>query len=169
MSSTAYPGIALFLREVQGGEADLERELREVAERHHADHEVRYVAADLARWSLENRRALVALADRYGDDLRDDQDPQRPAPQVPDSRETTAERRGRRPEPALLLLFDLRQLYLLASGNGSYWTALGQAAQAARDPELLAVVTACHDRTMRQAAWCDATIKALSPQLLTAR
>ena len=169
MSSTAYPGIALFLREVQGGEADLERELREVAERHRADHEVRYVAVDLARWSLENRRALVALADRYGDDLRDAEDPQRTAPRVSDRREPAAELRGRRPEPALLLLFDLRHLYLLASGNSSYWTALAQAAQAARDPELLAVVTACHGRTRRQAVWCNATMKALSPQLLTAR
>ncbi|NMM32101.1 MAG: hypothetical protein HHJ10_13945 [Cellulomonas sp.] len=167
MSSTAHPGIALFLREVLAGEVDLERELHKVAERHRTDHEVRHVAVDLARWSLENRRALVALADRYGDDLRDDTDPQGPARPMSDLRETTAEPLGRWPEPALLLLFDLRHLYLLASGNSSYWTALAQAVQAARDPELLAVVTACHGRTMRQAVWCNATIKALSPQLLT--
>lgn len=168
MSATAHPGIVLFLREVHAGEADLERELHVVAERHRTDHEVRHVAVDLARWSLENRQALAGLADHYGKDLRDDQDPQVPARPMAHLREKTAELLGRRPEPGLLLLHDLRHLYLLASGNSVHWTALGQAAQALRDSELLAVVTACHGRTMRQAVWCNATIKALSPQILTA-
>lgn len=81
-------------------------------------------------------------------------------------RERTAELLAGRPEPGLLL-HDLRHLYLLASGNSVHWTALAQAAQAVRDSELLAVVTACHGRTMRQAVWCNATIKAVSAQVLT--
>jgi len=167
LSSTAHPGISLYLREVHGGETDLERELHAVGERHCADHEVRHVTVDLARWSLQNRLALAGLAGRYGKTLSDDQDPQAPARPMAHLREPTAQLLGRRPEPGLLLLHDLRHLYLLASGNSVKWTALGQAAQAIRDQELLAVVTACHSRTMRQAVWCNATIKTVSAQVLT--
>jgi len=164
VSTTARPGIALFLREVHAGETDLERELRAAGERHRTDHEVRHVTVDLARWSLDNRQAL---ADRYGADLSGDQDSQSPARPMARLRERTAELLGRRPEPGLLLLHDLRHLYLLASGNSVHWTALAQAAQAVRDSELLAVVTACHSRTMRQAVWCNATIKTVSAQVPT--
>lgn len=53
---------------------------------------------------------------------------------------------GRRSEPDVLLLHDLRHLYLLASGNSVHWTAHGQAAHALRDAELLEVVTTCPAR-----------------------
>ena len=167
MSTTAQPGIALFLREVHAGETDLERELHAAGERHRTDHEVRHVTVDLARWSLDNRQALAGLAGRYGADLSGDQDSQSPARPMARLRERTAELLRRRPEPGLLLLHDLRHLYLLASGNSVHWTALAQAAQAVRDCELLAVVTACHGRTMRRAVWCNATIKTVSAQVLT--
>lgn len=161
------PGIDLVLRHVHDGEAELEKELHVVAERHRTDHEVRHVAVDLARWSLQNRQALEPLAQRYGSPLADDQDPQVPSAAMGAIREKTAELLGRRATPGLLLLRDLRELYLLASGNSVLWTMLGQAAQAVRDTELLDAVTACHDRTMRQVVWCNATLKTLSPQVLT--
>lgn len=62
---------------------------------------------------------------------------------------------------------DLRELYLMASGNAVLWTMLGQAAQASRDSQLLQVVSDCHPRTLRQVRWCNGTIKTLSPQILT--
>ncbi len=164
---SAHPGIALFLREVHAGEAELERELHAAGQRHRTDHEVRHVTVDLARWSLENRRALAGLAGRYGENLGKEQDPQPPGQPTAHLRERTAELLGRRPEPGLLLLHDLRHLYLLASGNSIHWTALGQAAQAVRDSDLLAIVTACHGKSTRQAVWCNATIKAVSAQVLT--
>lgn len=108
MSTTEHPGISLYLREVHGGEADLERELHAAGERHRTDHEVRHVTVDLARWSLQNRHALAGLAGRYGQTLSDDQDPHAPARPMAYLREKTAELLGRRPEPGLLLLHDLR-------------------------------------------------------------
>jgi len=42
----------------------------------------------------------------------------------------------------------------------------GQAAQAARDAELLAVVTACHEETELQVKWLTTRIKVASPQAL---
>ncbi|MCU1587848.1 MAG: hypothetical protein JWN31_1341 [Frankiales bacterium] len=158
--------IAEVLRQVHEGEADLEKHLHVVADRHRTDHEVRHVAVDLARWSLQNRQALSALAARYGSELSTDQEPQAPA--LSGIREKTAELLGRRPETGLLLLHDLRELYLLASGNSVLWTMLGQAAQAAQDEQLLSVVTECHERTERQTKWCNGMIKVLSQQVLTA-
>jgi hypothetical protein len=67
----------------------------------------------------------------------------------------------------LLLLRDLRELHLAAAENSLYWEMLGQVAQARRDGELLAVVSACHPRTLRQMRWTNTMIKNLSPQLLT--
>lgn len=160
-------GIRLVLRQVHQGEVELESELHVVAERHRTDHEIRHVAVDLARWSLRNRQRLADLADAYGDKLSQDQDPQDSTTLTERIREKTSELLGRRPEPGLLLLGDLRHLYLLASGNSALWTMLGQAAQATKDGELLEVVSDCHDRTSRQVTWCNATIKALSPQVLT--
>lgn len=162
------PGIELVLRQVHDGEAELEKHLHVVADRHRTDHEVRHVAVDLARWSLQNRQALAPLAGRYGSTLADDQEPSSGATALATLREKSAELLGRRSTPALLLLHDLRELYLMASGNSTYWTMLGQAAQTISDSELLDVVTACHGRTVRQTVWCNAMIKTLSPQALTA-
>lgn len=161
-------GIALVLREVHDGEAELEKQLHVVAARHRTDHEVRHVAVDLARWSLQNRRALAPFAERYGSHLADDQEPSTPSAALGGLRERSAELLGRRTAPGLLLLRDLRELYLMASGNSVLWTMLGQGAQASRSSDLLEVVTACHGRTVRQAVWCNAMVKALSPQALTA-
>jgi hypothetical protein len=45
---------------------------------------------------------------------------------------------------------------------------LSQAAQAARDRDLLAVALACHPRALRQMRWTNTMIKNLAPQVLTA-
>lgn len=161
------PGLALILRAVHDGEADLEKHLHVIAQRHRTDHEVRHVAVDLARWSLQNRQALAPLADTDGSALAQDQDPQVPSKALAGVRERTVEMLGRGSVPGLLLLHDLRELYLMASGNSVYWTMLGQAAQSSNDSDLLDIVTKCHGRTMRQAVWCNATIKTLSAQALT--
>lgn len=81
--------------------------------------------------------------------------------------EKTSEALGRRPEPALLLLRDLRELHLCAVGNNVYWEMLAQAAQALRDSELLALTKACRPQTVRQMKWTETLIKELSPQALT--
>lgn len=155
------------LRQVHEGERELEDELHVVAERHRSDHEVRHTALDLARWSLQNRKDLAPVLERYGDGV--DTEPHDPGGDVLRSaREKAAELLGRRPETGAVLLRDLRQLYLLAQGNAVLWTVLGQGAQALKDRELLLIVTQCHDRSNRQATWCLAQIKVTSPQALSA-
>ena len=154
------------VHEVHEGEVELEQELHVVADRHRTDHEVRHVAVDLARWSLRNREALAPVLARW--DAAPDTHAHAGSPVVHALRERTAELMGRRDEPGLLLLRDLRRLHLMAEGNAVLWTLLSQAAKATQDTELLQLVTPCLDRSSRQAVWCTSTLKVLGPQVLSA-
>jgi hypothetical protein len=91
----------------------------------------------------------------------------RPSALIGGLREKAAQVLGRRPEPALLLLADLRHLYLSAAGNSLHWTMLAQAALTNHDAELFDVVSECRSRTDRQLHWFESMIKVLSPQALT--
>lgn len=72
-----------------------------------------------------------------------------------------------RSEPTLLLLADLRRIRRIAAGASLEWELLGQAAQAAKDLELLELTSRCHPQTLRQTRWANAMLKGLSPQALT--
>lgn len=61
---------------------------------------------------------------------------------------------------------DLRDLHLAAARASLAWTVLGQGAQAVRDEELLAIVTACHPETIRTMKWTVQKLKEASPQIL---
>ncbi|MEU6523410.1 hypothetical protein ABZ892_11340 [Streptomyces sp. NPDC046924] len=159
-------GLTLTLRTLHHGERHLAGQLTAVAERHRTEHEVHHVATDLAHWSREHVRRLTDLGHDHGLDLGDA--PKAPAPALLSAlREKTAEAVGHRPEPGLLLLRDLRELHLSAAENSLHWEMLAQCAQAARDEELLAVVSACHPQTLRQMRWTNTLIKTLAPQILT--
>ncbi|MFL6141132.1 MAG: hypothetical protein ACJ72N_04550 [Labedaea sp.] len=80
------------------------------------------------------------------------------------ARETLSEWFGRRPEPALLLLADLRRA---AAGVSRDWELLGQAAQAAMDTDLLALTQRCYPQTLRRLRRASAMLKVISPQNLT--
>lgn len=74
---------------------------------------------------------------------------------------------GRRPESRLLLLRDLRELYVLASEASINWVIFGQGAQAAKDRELLQATKECHPDTLHTLKWANTMIKHTSPQVLT--
>lgn len=74
---------------------------------------------------------------------------------------------GRRPEPGLLLLRDLRDLHLAATENSLYWEMPAQAALAGKEDRLLALASSCHPQTLRQLRWSNTMIKNISPQILT--
>ena len=81
-------------------------------------------------------------------------------------REKGSELVGRRPESGLLLLRDLRELYMLASEASISWVILGQGAQSAKDHELLQATKECHLDTLRTLKWTNTKIKETSPQVL---
>jgi hypothetical protein len=64
------------------------------------------------------------------------------------------------------LLRDLQDLYLMASACDIAWTMVGQAAQGARDGELLEVVDACEGQTATQIKWLRTRMKQAAPQAL---
>jgi Molybdopterin oxidoreductase Fe4S4 domain len=69
---------------------------------------------------------------------------------------------GRQPPAGILLLRDLRTLYLMAQECEIDWVMVGQGAKAARDKELLETVTQCV-----QVKWLTTRIREASPQTLT--
>ncbi|MFI2608238.1 hypothetical protein [Kitasatospora sp. NPDC018619] len=159
-------GITWTLRALHHGESELAAELLTVAQRHRTEHEIHHVATDIAHWSRIHARKIAGAAAPYGLHLHTAA-PHTPHGIVAVLREKLAEAVGHRPEPGLLLLRDLRHLYLGASENSLHWEMLAQAAQAGRETPLLDLATACHPQTLRQIRWTNTMIKNLSPQILT--
>jgi len=156
--------LGLVLRELHRAETTLAEDLLKTAGRHHAEHEVHHVARDLAGWSAAHIRDIARAGRAHGLDL--DEDVPGPGPLEP-LRTALAELSGRRPEPGLLLLADLRRLHRRAAGVSLDWELLAQGAQAAKDTGLLELASRCHPQTLRQLKWTNATLKVLSPQILT--
>ncbi|WP_151774076.1 hypothetical protein [Streptomyces abyssomicinicus] len=159
-------GIGIAMRVLHRGEEDLARQLTAVAERHRCEHEVRHVALDLAGWSRDHVRRLADAGAARG--LRPDE----PAGSgdgglLATLRSKATAAVGHHPEPGLLLLRDLRELHLAAAENSLHWEMLARAAQAARERELVALVSSCHPRTLRQMRWTNTMVKNLAPHVLT--
>jgi hypothetical protein len=155
--------LGLALKELHRSEVRLARSLDAIAARHHNDHGIHHVAIDLARWSREHVALIADIGKAYGVRLRADP---RMTSLAESAQEWLSDRLGRRPEPALLLLADLRRLHRLAAGVSVDWELLAQGAQAAKDDDLLALTQRCHPQALRQMRWANAMLKELSPQAL---
>jgi hypothetical protein len=64
------------------------------------------------------------------------------------------------------LLRDLHDLYLMATECDVVWTLVGQAAQGARDHDLLDAVHTCEGETAVQMQWAKGQMKQAAPQTL---
>ncbi|MFI9412808.1 hypothetical protein [Nocardia gamkensis] len=155
--------LGLALRELHRSECKLARELSAIAARHVIEHEVHHVALDLHRWSAGHIAALADAGRRYR--LKLSSEPRTHALGA-DLQQRLGTRLGRRPEPALLLLADLRRLHRVAAGVSLDWELLAQGAQATQDLELLELCQRCHPETLRQLRWANGMLKTLSPQTL---
>jgi hypothetical protein len=158
--------IGLALRELHGLETDLADEFRKVGERHAADHAIFHTAHLCAQQCEEHARRLHEVEDRYRTDLPDDENGGPLQGVLEKARRGISAAAGRTKPSALLLLHDLRDLLLAAEECSITWVMLGQAAQAARDPELLALVTECHTETEIQVKWLTTMLKEKSPHVL---
>ncbi|MBU9763098.1 hypothetical protein FR943_04455 [Mycobacterium sp. TNTM28] len=156
--------VALALAELHRSECALARELRTVAARHHSDQDIAHLAEDLSRWSDEHVDVLAEHGRHYG--LHLSRRPRRRRLRGWIQQWLSAAVRHR-PEPALLLLADLRRIHRSAAGVSLDWELLGQGAQATKDHELLALTKRCHPQTLRQMRWANAMLKELSPQALS--
>lgn len=154
----------LALSELHRSETHLARSLSGLAARHHADHEIANIAGGvLLRWSESHLSDLATAAADHGVQLKTEP---RTEARATTAQEKLSELLGRRPEPAMLLLVDLRRLYRTAAGVSLDWELLAQGAQALDLPDLVALAKRCHPETLRQVRWANAMLKILSPQVL---
>jgi hypothetical protein len=161
----AGEGLAESVTELHRDERRLARALVDLSDRHAADHEIHFVARDLAVWSREHVRRLAVQADAYGLDLDPESGHDLPLAGV--VKRAGAELIGRRHPPIGLLLADLREVHEKTAGVSLAWEILAQGAQAAEDEDLLALASACHPQTLRQLRWTNAQVKELAPQAIT--
>lgn len=156
-----------LLKQLHQAEGDLAEEHRTVGERHAVEHDVFHTCHTLAEQCLEHANRLRPFVERYGGtvvEVREEPGPW--ATLMAAVRRTVAETSGRRPEPGLLLLRDLRDLSLSITECDVLWVMAGQAAQVLRDRELLDLVTSCDEQVMTQLRWAKTRIKEASPQIL---
>jgi hypothetical protein len=135
-------------------EANLADAFRQVASAHVDEPDVEHVCNQLADQCDRHVLDLEPFAERFGADSGDEPD-----------RLHSDLFEGTREGP-LALLRDLHDLYLMASECDITWTLVGQAAQGARDEELLAVVHACEQETSTHLAWLLTRSKMAAPQAL---
>jgi hypothetical protein len=155
--------LKLAIRELHRSERKLAHQLNVVAARHHSDQDVCHLAHDMAGWSQNHVTQLAQHGRHYG--LRLSADPRTGAiTGLLQSRMSGLLRH--RPEPALMLLADLRRVHRLAAGVSLDWELLAQGAQAAKNSELLSLTSRCHPETLRQMRWANAMLKELSPQVM---
>jgi hypothetical protein len=155
------------IEDVHEAEAALAKRLRVTAERHATESDLYHLGHTLARRCAEHLQALAPFAQRYG---------AKPAPDdlegspglVETVRRKSAEVVGRSEVAGLILMADLRELYLAAQHAELAWVVLLQAAKARRDAELIDAVTRCHEEAEMCGKWLRTRIKESAPQVYAA-
>ena len=156
--------VGAAIEELHRSENDLAAALLNLADLHEVDHEIFYVARDIAGWSQEHVRRLAGVARDY--ELELDPDPKDEATVLARLKQKGSELTGRFHEPALLLLADLRHIHRTAAGVSLDWEVLAQTAQAMKDPDLLHIAQECHPQTLRQMRWANAKVKETAAQIM---
>jgi hypothetical protein len=153
------------IADVQDAESDLAKELRTIGERHAVEHDLYHLGHTLARQCGDHLERLAPFAERYGTPPREEGGAESPG-LLETLRHKSAELLGRTELSGVLLLRDLRNLYLSAQEAEIAWVILAQAAQAVRDRELLQVVSLCHEEAEARGKWLRTRIKESAPQVL---
>ncbi len=156
--------IGTVLKDLHHDENELARALVRLADKHRADAEVFHLAQDLAEWSRRRVREIAGIATSFGEEL--DPEPDDAPALVEDVRRWVSGLVGRTPGSELVMVRDLKAVYLQASSVLADWEMLGQAAQAIVHDELLDLATRCQAEAKRQATWANAKIKESSTQAL---
>ena len=146
--------LAHYLGLLHRAQINLADAFGEVGAAHADEPDVEHLCRKLADDCREHAARLAQFAERYGDE----------APDEPDRLHSELFRGPR--SGGLGLLRDLHDLYLMAAECDMAWTLVGQAAQGARDRELLATVERCEAETSVQLKWLRTRMKEAAPQAL---
>lgn len=146
--------LAHYLGLLHRAQTNLADAFRHVAEAHHAEPDITLLYRQQAELCDQHAEQLRPFADRYAEQ----------APDEPDRLHSELFRGTR--TGGIGLLRDLQDLYLMATECDICWTVVGQAAQGARDPDLLHVVRGCEQQTATQLTWLRTRMKQAAPQAL---
>ena len=152
------PHLDTYLGLLHRGEQTLADSFVTVGQGHQAEADVYHTCQSLAALSREHQELLSPVVARYGE--------QRRGADVEEPERLHADGVGSTREGAIGLLRDLQDLYLLATLVHSSWTVVNQAAQGARDRELMDIAQRCLEETSRQLTWIQTRIKIGAPQAL---
>ncbi|WP_051276896.1 hypothetical protein [Marmoricola sp. URHB0036] len=156
--------VGAAIEELHRSENELVGALLNLSDEHKIDHEIFYVARDIARWSQEHVRLLAEVGRDYDLDLSPESEDEPTL--LARVKQKGAELTGRFHEPSLLLLADLRRVHRMAAGVSLDWEVLAQTAQALKDRELLSTAQECHPETLRQLRWANAKVKETAAQIM---
>jgi hypothetical protein len=159
---------ARLARAIEGtreAEVDLLHELRKVADRHLADHDVQAMCSTLAERTQRRIDVLEEQLGRYGRNA-DPVDWEGWDHVVAGLRRAASKAVARHPEAGVVLVDDLRTVYLAAEEVLLDWTLLKQGAMAVRDKTLLDAVKNQLPEVDRVGRWAKTRIKVAAPQVL---
>jgi hypothetical protein len=145
--------LAHYLGLLHRSQTELAGAFREIGDGHPEEVDVAAMCAKLAGQCDRHAGELAPFAERYGEEADE--------PERLHSELFSGTRSG-----PLGLLRDLHDLYLMACECDISWTLVGQAAQGARDQELLEVVERCEGDTAMQIKWLESRMKEAAPQAL---
>jgi hypothetical protein len=152
------PHLATYIGLLHRAEETLADSFVTVGHGHQAEADVFHTCNSLAAMSREHQQLLAPVVARYGE--------QRSGDDVEEPERLHADGVASVREGAVGLLRDLQDLYLLATLVHSSWTVVSQAAQGARDRELIEIAQRCMEETSRQLTWIQTRIKVGAPQAL---
>ncbi len=143
-----------YLEHLRKAETNLAQGFRGVGKGHKEEVDIFHTADTLAGQCEAHAEKLAPFCEKYGKERATE--PDRLYHEL-----FTQTRSG-----GLGLLRDLQDLYLMANACDIAWTMVGQAAQGARDAELLGVVDPCEGQTATQIRWLRTRMKQAAPQAL---
>lgn len=147
---------------------ELIEDLRTIGDRHRPEADVFHLCHALADRLVPLGVALASNADRYGRDVQAPSNGSAWSDALARVRRRMADIAGASPRSGLLLMWDLRHLYLQAQEDLLGWVMVGQAAKARRDKELRALTDLGYHETERVVKWLTTQVKTASGQALTA-
>jgi len=146
--------LAHYLGLLHRAQESLAAAFREVAAAHADEADIVHLGRQQAQQCDRRAERLRPFADRYSEDAPDE-------PERLHSELFRGTRTG-----GVGLLRDLQDLYLMAAECDICWTVAGQAAQGARDQDLLAITRRGAADAERQLAWVRTRMKQAAPQAL---
>lgn len=146
--------LANYLEYLRKAETNLAEGFRKIGSGHKEEVDVFHTADTLAGQCEAHARKLAPFIEVYGAERT--AEPDRLYHEL-----FAGTRSG-----GLGLLRDLQDLYVMASACDIAWTMIGQAAQGARDGDLLGVVETCEVQTAVQLRWLRTRMKQAAPQAL---